>query len=102
MMDQHFTCQITHLDGSYMIWVGIDAESPPLGNLSLAVNTKYEKNPTLTTLIGDGLDDGSGMAQRLSKKCGAMVFLSCNLDGIEDASMLAVYIERQIAARLVS
>ena len=101
MLDQHFSCQITHLEGSYFIWVGIDAENPAFVNLSAAVNTRFDKRPVVTTLIGGGLDEGGDMAARLTKKSGSMVFMSCNLEGIDDVHMLAAYIERQIAERIV-
>ena len=101
MLDQQFVCQIIHLEASYVIWVGTSAETATLANMSTAVNTRFEKSPIVTTLLGQGLDEGSGMAQRLAKKCGAMAFVSCNLDAVVDEPhRLAAYIERQLTAKL--
>ena len=99
MLDQPFACQIMHLADCYWIWVGTGS-SPCLANLSTAVQTRFDAMPLATTVVGSDLNEGPGMAQRLSRRLGKMIFVSCDFKGVEQEHGLAAYIERQLLARL--
>jgi hypothetical protein len=102
MLDMPFACQILHLDQCYWIWIG-SGGAPSLSNLSTAIMTKYEKTPLATTIVGSDLNEGQGMAQRLSRRLGKMIFVSCDLQVSEGSEgQLAAYIERQLLQRLAA
>jgi hypothetical protein len=100
MLDTAFACQILHLDGCYWIWIG-SGGAPCMSNICTAIMTKYEKTPLTTTILGSGMDEGQGMAQRLSRRLGKMIFVSNDLkvaEGVE--GQLTAYLERQLLKRL--
>ncbi|XP_071957420.1 proteasome assembly chaperone 4-like isoform X2 [Antedon mediterranea] len=73
---------VLQLHESFLVWIGTVPHE--LTNLSVAINSKFEKNTaSTTTLLGDMADlSANSIAQRLAKKTGKQVFVSCNLPAV--------------------
>lgn len=72
----HF--QILKLDKQLYIWVGCN--SAKLGQLYASMPTRFEKIPSLATLIGGSAESvGASIARRLALKTGWSIVLACNL-----------------------
>ncbi|XP_046362358.1 proteasome assembly chaperone 4-like [Haliotis rufescens] len=69
--------QVIKMSDSFHLWVGA---KPSLENMALAMNTRFESLPLATHLFGDSSNPiAASLAQRLAKKTGKQVFVSCNL-----------------------
>merc|ERR1719199_834094 len=86
-VDRPVLFHIMLLDGSFFLWVGDAGLS--LDDLQVAVPTRFDPMPAVTTLRGDMDGPGSGLAQKLSKKFNRLIYLSYNL-GAEPMAMLFV------------
>lgn len=98
---------IAILDGSCYVWAGTEG-SALQGSLAAAVATKFDGGmPTATPLLaggGGGEGDvrsggvGVSMAQRLCRRTGRVVFVSCDLS--EDSQILVAAVESKVLALL--
>jgi len=71
--------QIYFLKDSYYIWVG--SGTPKLTTVDVACQTKYERVPIASTILGHGLEGvGKGMSTRLAQKTGKMIYLGYGAD----------------------
>ncbi|CAM9636368.1 unnamed protein product, partial [Hapterophycus canaliculatus] len=103
------------LDGSCYVWAGTEGSSAQ-GSLAAAVGTRFDGGmPTATPLLaGEGGAGGEAggaaaaaaatggvsvsMAQRLCRRTGRMVFVSCDLS--EDSQILVAAVEAKVVALL--
>lgn len=95
------------LDGSCYVWAGTEG-SALQGSLAAAVATRFDGGmPTATPLLaggGEGQGDvggggvGVSMAQRLCRRTGRVVFVSCDLS--EDSQILVAAVESKVLALL--
>lgn len=96
---------VTILEGSCYVWASTEG-SAAQGSLAAAVSTRFGGGmPTATPLLSGagGGDAGGGgvsvsMAQRLCKRTGRVVFVSCDLS--EDSQILVAAIEAKVVALL--
>lgn len=96
---------VTILEGSCYVWASTEG-SAAQGSLAAAVSTRFDGGmPTATPLLsGAGAGDAGGggvsvsMAQRLCKRTGRVVFVSCDLS--EDSQILVAAIEAKVVALL--
>ncbi|XP_033113054.1 proteasome assembly chaperone 4-like isoform X1 [Anneissia japonica] len=87
---------ILQLNDSFLVWIGTVPQE--LTNLSVAMNSKFNKNVNFTTLLGDTADlTANTIAQRLAKKTGKQAFVSCNLPSI---SQLLPLVESRLMTEL--
>ncbi|CAH1779529.1 unnamed protein product [Owenia fusiformis] len=71
----HF--HVMKMKDSFMVWIG---DSPKLDNFSMAMQTKFEKSPITTSVMGDSSDPTSeAIAQKLAKRSHKQTFVSYNL-----------------------
>ena len=70
------------------LWVG-GARSNGLEDLQVATPTRYDPLPAVASLRGEADGASSGLAQKLSRRFGILVFLSLNVE-LEGEMMLAV------------
>ena len=90
----HF--QIVRFDGCVWIWFG---DVPQFGNLSLTMQTPYDKTPSSTCLLGDAVDNwGQNFAQKLGRKLAEPLYVSCNMSDPEP--MLQSAVEKRILQEL--
>lgn len=90
----HF--QIIRLEKQLFVWMGTQAN---MGNLCLAMPTRMDPTPTVTTLLpGPADSDSSSMAQRLAKRTGLPVAASVNLPA--SSPTLKAWAERRLVAEL--
>mmetsp|Transcript_11892 Transcript_11892/g.21749 ORF Transcript_11892/g.21749 Transcript_11892/m.21749 type:complete len:174 (-) Transcript_11892:12-533(-) len=82
---------VTLLEGSAFLWIG-DAKLG-LDDLHVSMPTPYDPLPSVTTLRGDSEGPSSGMAQKLSKRFGMLVFLSFNLSNPDMQFLLYIHKE---------
>jgi hypothetical protein len=77
--------QIIYLEKSAFIWISNADAHATLGNLTVAISTKYEKMPLASNLLSNGFGDESscGLGIRLAKRFGIQVFVSFNAEGDE-------------------
>lgn len=94
------------LEGSCYVWAGTDG-SAAQGSLAAAVGTRFDGGmPTATPLLaGEGAGEagaaggvGVSMAQRLCRRTGRVVFVSCDLS--EDSQILVAAVEAKVLALL--
>ncbi|CAM9746430.1 unnamed protein product [Pylaiella littoralis] len=95
------------LEGSCYVWAGTEGSSAQ-GSLAAAVGTRFNGGmPTATPLLaGEGAGEagaGAGgvsvsMAQRLCRRTGRVVFVSCDLS--EDSQILVAAVEAKVVALL--
>lgn len=99
------------LAGSCYVWAGTEGSSAQ-GSLAAAVGTRFDGGmPTATPLLageGGGGEAGGAaaatggvsvsMAQRLCRRTGRMVFVSCDLS--EDSQILVAAVEAKVVALL--
>lgn len=93
------------LQGSCYVWAGTEG-SAAQGSLAVAVGTRFDGGiPTSTPLLaGNGAGEGgaggvsASMAQRLCKRTGRLVFVSCDLS--EDSQILVAAVEAKVVALL--
>lgn len=100
--------QVVVLDGSCYVWAAVEGASSQ-GSLAAAVGTRFDGGmPTVTALLagegapGTGGDSsgglGASMAQRLCKRTGRVVFVSCDLP--EDSQLLVAAVEAKVVSLL--
>lgn len=102
--------QVVILDGSCYVWAAIEGSSAQ-GSLAAAVGTRfYQGVPTVTALLASQAGAGSGvtgesgsglsvsMAQRLCRRTGRVVFVSCDIP--EDSHLLIAAVEAKVVALL--
>ncbi|XP_041375792.1 proteasome assembly chaperone 4-like [Gigantopelta aegis] len=78
ILDTTVFFQVIKLNNSFHLFVG---NVPTLQNMAMSMNTKYENVPTVNHLFGNRTDStSSSIAQKLAKKTGKQVFVSCNLE----------------------
>ena len=82
------------MEMSCYIWLGCQNEPCKMSSLATAIPTRFSGTPLSTTLLNDGNDSSSDMAQRLAQKFGIQVYLSYNLPPSYD--MHALLIDRAI------
>lgn len=71
--------QVIKMKDSLYIWIG-DRNKPLLINMALAMNTKYDKTPLTTTVMGDHMEIHSrNIACRLARKLQKVVYVSFNV-----------------------
>ncbi|CAN0519327.1 unnamed protein product, partial [Ectocarpus sp. 8 AP-2014] len=93
------------LAGSCYVWAATEG-SVAQGSLAAAVGTRFDGGmPTATPLLaGEGTGEAGGggvgvsMAQRLCKRTGRVVFVSCDLS--EDSQILVAAVEAKVVALL--
>ncbi|CAM9561851.1 unnamed protein product [Ectocarpus fasciculatus] len=92
------------LAGSCYVWAATEG-SVAQGSLAAAVGTRFDGGmPTATPLLaGGGVGEAGGgvgvsMAQRLCKRTGRVVFVSCDLS--EDSQILVAAVEAKVVALL--
>lgn len=94
------------LEGSCYVWAATEG-SAAQGSLAAAVGTRFDGGmPTATPLLageGTGEAGASGgvsvsMAQRLCRRTGRVVFVSCDLS--EDSQILVAAVEAKVVALL--
>lgn len=92
------------LAGSCYVWAATEG-SVAQGSLAAAVGTRFDGGmPTATPLLaGEGVGEAGGgvglsMAQRLCKRTGRVVFVSCDLS--EDSQILVAAVEAKVVALL--
>lgn len=96
------------LEGSCYVWAATEGSSAQ-GSLAAAVGTRFDGGmPTATPLLaGEGVGEtgaaaGGGvsvsMAQRLCRRTGRVVFVSCDLS--EDSQILVAAVEAKVVALL--
>ncbi|XP_061184476.1 proteasome assembly chaperone 4-like [Saccostrea echinata] len=88
----HF--QVLKLKESFYIWI---CTSNKLGNLAVAMQTKFSSIPSGAVLLGPADSHCFTIAQRLAKKTGKQVFVSGSVD--YDQLMLPL-IEKRIGQEL--
>jgi proteasome assembly chaperone 4 len=72
----HF--QILELEDQLYVWIG--SGGARMESLHTAMMTKFDNLPVVATHFGEGaVGDGAALAQRLSKKTGKAVSVSCSL-----------------------
>lgn len=76
IMDKLMHFQVIKLDDSFHVWIG--QTSGKFGEMSVAMNTKFSSVPTASAIIGGTDSPSVCMAQRLAKKTGKQVFVSCD------------------------
>lgn len=99
------TGHVLVLEGSCYVWAGTEG-SATQGSLSAAVGTRFDGGtPTATPLLSGAAAGNGGagavsvsMAQRLCKRTGKMVFVSCDLS--EDSQILVAAVEAKVVALL--
>ncbi|XP_062609176.1 proteasome assembly chaperone 4-like [Saccostrea cucullata] len=94
IMDKVFHFQVLRLKDSFFISV---CTSNKLGNLAVAMQTKFSSIPSGAVLLGPSDSHCFTIAQRLAKKTGKQVFVSGSLD--YDQLMLPL-IEKRIGQEL--
>lgn len=92
------------LEGSCYVWAATEG-SAAQGSLAAAIGTRFDGGmPTATPLLaGTGGGEGGGgvsisMAQRLCRRTGRVVFVSCDLS--EDSQLLVAAVEAKVVALL--
>lgn len=94
------------LEGSCYVWAGTEGSSAQ-GSLAAAVGTRFDGGmPTATPLLaGEGAGEAGAaggvsvsMAQRLCRRTGRVVFVSCDLS--EDSQILVAAVEAKVVALL--
>lgn len=81
---------VLKMKDSFFLWVG--SRKADLVNLSIAMATGYERNPTSASLLGDASDlSSSSLASKLSQRTGCQVFASCNLPNADKTMMNFVH-----------
>lgn len=78
------------MDKSCYVWLGCQNEPCMMSSLATAIPTRFSGTPLSTTLLNDGTDNSSDMAQRLAQKFGIQVYLSCNLPPSYDMHFLQI------------
>lgn len=95
------TGHVVILEGSCYVWAGTEG-SAAQGSFAAAVGTRFDGGmPTATPLLaGEGAASGLSvsMAQRLCKRTGRVVFVSCDLS--EDSQILVAAVEAKVVALL--
>ncbi|XP_067651924.1 proteasome assembly chaperone 4-like [Haliotis asinina] len=87
IMDTAVFYQVIKMSDSFHLWVGA---KPSLENMTLAMNTRFETQPLASHLFGDSSNSTAmSLAQRLAKKTGKQVFVSCNI-GYDQLAMPVV------------
>ncbi|XP_046549521.1 proteasome assembly chaperone 4-like [Haliotis rubra] len=87
VMDTTVLYQVIKMSDSFHLWVGA---KPSLENMALAMNTRFEAQPLASHLFGDSSNPTAmSLAQRLAKKTGKQVFVSCNI-GYDQLAMPVV------------
>ena len=88
------------MNGSCFIWLG--SGEPRFANLAMALPTKYDPIPLMTTIISDEDAAGqhNGLMQRLAAKFHIQVFQSVNVELVNE--MIWVLIERKLVEILSS
>lgn len=85
--------QVIKMKDSLYIWIG-NKNNPLLSNLSLAMQTRYDKIPLATKLLGEELDTTSrNIACRLSKRLNKVVYVSFN---VEESNFNVPLIEKRL------
>ncbi|KAG5184787.1 hypothetical protein JKP88DRAFT_354363 [Tribonema minus] len=98
--------RVVALSGCCYVWVGEGdwagsgkgGRLPEQGAVAAAVQTPYEAMPVVTELLGEEGGFGGGMAQRLAKRTGQMVYASVNVSNAAAESL--PMIERRVLAVL--
>lgn len=93
------------LEGSCYVWAATEGAAAQ-GSLAAAVGTRFNGGmPVATPLLAEVGAEGSGgsglsvsMAQRLCKRTGRVVFVSCDLS--EDSQILVAAVEAKVVALL--
>lgn len=93
------------LEGSCYVWAATEGVATQ-GSLAAAVGTRFNGGmPAATPLLAAGGPEGGGgsglsvsMAQRLCKRTGRVVFVSCDLP--EDSQILVAAVEAKVVALL--
>ncbi len=79
VMDKNICYQSLKLKDQIVLWIGMEND-PSFKDLSLAMNTAYEKSPTSVKILGDSSSlTSSTLATHLSKRCKKPVFVSFNI-----------------------
>jgi len=96
-LDTKIFFQVIFLKDSFFIWMG--SGPPQLGHLSLSMKSKFDTIPSISSLLGDSVDKSShAFAQRLAKKTGKPVFVSCSLP--PNSPMIQSYAEKRLLQEL--
>lgn len=90
--------QITYLEKSCMVWIGVHGTPPMMSSLQMALPNRFDNDP-LSTVVFDDAQTGStgvsnGIMQRLTKKFSIQIFMSYNVPETLDED--AIQIERKL------
>ncbi|XP_071166679.1 proteasome assembly chaperone 4-like [Mytilus edulis] len=78
LMDTQVFFQTILFDHGFFLWIGTSPAA--LGDLSLAMKTKYSQEPSTSTLFGTSDSPTTALAQRLAKKTSKQVFVGGNMN----------------------
>mmetsp|Transcript_21829 Transcript_21829/g.30365 ORF Transcript_21829/g.30365 Transcript_21829/m.30365 type:complete len:158 (+) Transcript_21829:79-552(+) len=95
----HF--QIYYMLDQIFIWAG--SGGIRLDDLQVAMQTRHsEQMPLVSTLFGDvsGASDSAAMAQRISKRTGKHIVLSCSLP--PDSHLMQAVVEKRLVQVITS
>mmetsp|Transcript_11683 Transcript_11683/g.26532 ORF Transcript_11683/g.26532 Transcript_11683/m.26532 type:complete len:159 (-) Transcript_11683:53-529(-) len=95
-VNQTVLFHVVMLEGSAFVWVGTSRLG--LNDLQVATPTPYDPLPSVATLRGDMEGPGAGIAQKLSRRFGILVFLSFNLDSSQPE--LVLFTQKELGAAL--
>lgn len=78
--DEGLVCiQVLKMENSLFVWIGSQGV-PTFQDLSVAMNTSYDRLPLISKLMGGQCDSvSSNLSSKLSKKLGITVYVSFNL-----------------------
>ncbi|CAK9117503.1 unnamed protein product [Durusdinium trenchii] len=83
----HF--HVMQLEGQIFLWIG--GERLGLDDLHVATPTRFDALPSVASLRGEVDGHASGLAQKLSRRFGRMIFFSLNLpEEVQAETMLAL------------
>ena len=89
-MDKQVLYLVYRMIDSLLLWIGLESD-PSFHELSVAMMTRYEKDPMSTKLLGAPTSTtSSSLAARLSKKCNKQVFVSCNFPETDSSFLTSV------------
>lgn len=84
----------------YYAWAG--DSNGRMDSLAVAIQTRFDEMPSSRELFDTARDNGPGrgMSARLSKRLKAPVFLSVNVEQLDDE--LALFVEREVLSLLTA
>lgn len=92
------------LRDTYLLWVG--SVPPRLDHMAVAVPTRFDAQPSASTILGDPTLASAqqeftlSVAKHLGKRTGRMFFVSCSLS--DYSQEMQIFVERRLREELAS